>query len=246
MDMHVGFILILSMIISCAGPHIDRDPSSTENSGWQDFVWKNFIVKVGIEKFYPDPDYLGPWQKDTDVVMSSPLPLSQVREKPFACKEKKLFPTHPSQATKEYLHAMYSQYDHGKLPPSSYACLTKNPTGRFCLRAAIAKLVVMSDIYHDDCGNYYRGYWLTTYLHSDESMGTLYSKGRTAYVKPDAQFPGEFTEDATYPVEAEAFMFLAEILEGDADKLSTERTRALKNGFILRGNLFVRKNPDKK
>ena len=200
----------------------------------------NHLLRNGLQNYFPDPQHLGEWQENTDFVMNDPLPPHLVRAKPFSCSEKRLFPTHPSQGTKEYLHAVYSMYDHGRLPPNSYACLIRNPTGKFCVRAATAMIVVMSDTYTDNCGNLYRGYWLVTYLKSDESMGTLYAKGRTAYPKPDSEFENDFIEGSTYVVSQDDFMILAELLPDDKLKIEAEKARALRSGFRLEGKLFIR------
>ncbi len=236
-------ILIVFLIIAgCASFEPHRIPSSVPYQlTWQDYILQNYFDRNGVEKYFSDSLYLGPWQINGDFVMDGPpLQPYQIQEKSFQCPVKKLYPTHPSQATKEYLHAVYSQYDHGRLPPQSYACLRSGPLGRFCVLAAIAMVVVMSDTYEDECGNLYRGYWLVTYLKSDENMGTLFAKGRSAYEKPNAQFPGEFIEDNTYFITPTDFMFMGEILPGDKAKIATERDRALRSGFRMNGKLFVR------
>ena len=71
-------------------------------------------------------------------------------------------------------------------------------------------------------------------------MGTLFSKGRSAYEKPDAQFPGEYIEDNTYAVPTKDFMFFGELLPNDARWIEQEKARALRSGFKLNGLLFVR------
>lgn len=233
-------LALILLITGCALRSPERAPNSLfEFKDWQTFIEKNIFEKFGLEKFYPDSTYLGPWQLNSDFVLSGSAP-SRIRERGLNCPSRVLYPTHPSQATKEYLHAMYSNYDHGRLPPESYACLTRTTTRRYCLRGAIAEAVIMSDTYVDDCGNLYRGYWLTAYLKSDENMGTLFSRGRSAYEKPDAQFPGEFIEDNTYSLTVDQFLILGELLPGDTEKIRIEEERALRSGFKKKGKLFVR------
>lgn len=233
-------LVLLILLAGCALKTPERTPDSIfDFEDWQRYVEKNVFQKLGLEKFYPDPAYLSSWQLNPDFVLNGPGP-SRIRQRPMNCASKVLYPTHPSQATKDYLHAMYASYDHGRLPPESYACLTRTTTRRHCLRGAIAEAVIMGDTYVDDCGNFYRGYWLTTYLKSDENMGTLFSKGRSAYEKPDAQFPGEFIEDNTYSLTVDQFLILGELLPGDAESIRIEEERALRSGFRKTGRLFVR------
>ncbi|MFL5783333.1 MAG: hypothetical protein ACJ76H_01905 [Bacteriovoracaceae bacterium] len=235
------YLVVLLTVLSCSTQEVVRLPSSTPyQTSWQEYILHNFIDRHGFEKYFPDSDYLGHWQENDEFVIPHKLPPYKVQEKPFSCNVKKLYPTHPSQATKEYLHAVYSEYNYSKLPPTSYACLTPNPTHRFCLRGAIAMMVVLSDVYVDECGNYYRGYWLTTYLKSDESMGTLFAKGRSAFEKPHAEFKGEYIEDGTYFVQPKDFMLFGELWPGDMAKINQERARALRSGFKMKGKLFFR------
>jgi hypothetical protein len=218
-----------------------RFPSSpVQENDWQAYIFKNVTGPSGLGSFFSDPESLGPWRMNEEFVINRPVLPSEISLKPFACGTKNLYPTHPYQTTKEYLHAVFSMYDHGTLPPTSYACLTRSPNGRFCLRGAVALMVVMSDTYEDDCGNYYRGYWLVTYLKSDENMGTLFSKGRVLYEKPDAEFPGEYVEAGTYVVKASDFFILGELLSDDQEKIRVEEERALRSGFRKAGKLFIR------
>lgn len=233
-------LALILLLTGCSLRVPDRAPDSLSVfEDWQSYIEKNVFQKVGLENIYPDPAFLGPWWSNDDFVLSGGTP-SRIRERGLNCPSVSLYPTHPSQATKDYLHAMYSQYNHANLPPTSYACLTRTTTNRHCLRAAIAEVVVMSDTYVDDCGNLYRGYWVTTYLKSDENMGTLFSRGRSAYPKPNAQFPGEFIDDNTYALTRDQFLLLGEILPGDGEKIRIEEARALKSGFKKNGKLFVR------
>lgn len=233
--------IFLAIILSCTSRTPLRFPSSpVEEPGWQEYVLKKIVEPVGMQSFFPDPKALDPWRLNDDFVINKPLLPSQISEKPLTCETKHLYPTHPYQSTKEYIHAVFSMYDHGKLSPDSYACLTRNPTGRYCLRGATAIMVVMSDTYEDDCGNYYRGYWLLTYLKSDENMGTLFSKGRVLYEKPDAEYPGEYYEAGTYVVNRDDFFVLGELLPADQENIRAEEDRALRTGFRKSGKLFVK------
>ncbi len=235
------YFFLMSLLVSCASQEQVRLPSSTPyQRTWHEYVMNNFIEKHGIEKYFPDPEYMKRWQENREFVINTALPPFRITEKPFSCKVRKVYPTHPSQYTKDYLYAVYANYDHGKIPPNSSACMRKNPTGRFCVRTTSAYMVVMSDTYEDECGNYYRGYWLITYLKSDESMGTLFAKGRAAYEKPDAQFANEYVEDGTHFLAPREFLLFSELLPGDAKKIREEKARALRSGFRMKGKLFVK------
>lgn len=233
------FIILFGVILSCTSRTPLRFPSSpVEEMGWQEFVMKRLVEPAGLQNYFPDPKALGPWKLNDEFVINKPLLPSQISEKPMTCETKNLYPTHPFQTTKEYIHAVFSMYDHSILPADSYACLTPNPTRKFCLRGATAIMVVMSDTYEDDCGNYYRGYWLLTYLKSDENMGTLFSKGRVLYERPEAEFPGEYYEAGTYTVKRDDFFTLGELLPTDRENIRAEEERALRAGFRRKGKLF--------
>ncbi len=234
-------IILLGIILSCTSRPPQRLPSSpVEEIGWQEYILKKIVEPMGLEKFFPDSRALGPWQSNDDFVINKPVSPTEIPVRPLACESKNLYPTHPYQSTKEYIHAAFSMYDHRMLSPDSYACLTPNPTRKFCLRGATALLVVMSDTYEDDCGNFYRGYWLLTYLKSDESMGTLFSKGRVLYEKPDAEFPGEYDEAGTYIVKSGDFFLLGDLLPEDRENIRVEEERALRDGFKKSGKLYER------
>jgi hypothetical protein len=235
------YFCFMVLLVSCASQEPARLPSSTPyQRSWHEYVMNNFIDRNGVEKYFTDPEHLMSWQENTDFVINNSLQPFQITEKSFSCSVRKVYPTHPSQGTKEYLYAVYAMYDHRKIPPNSYACLRKNLTGRFCVRAATAIMVVMSDTFEDECGNYYRGYWLVTYLKSDESMGTLFAKGRTAYEKPNAQFPNEFVEGGTHFLAPKEFLLFGNLLPGDLVKIRAEKARSLRSGFRMNGKLFMK------
>lgn len=200
--------------------------------------WDRFL-DVSV---FPESQYLQSWRESTDFVIEGSLTPEEASPKEHQCASGKLWPTHPSQSTKEYLWAQFAHYDHFKVPVTSYACLRANPSGRFCVMAAIALAVVMSDTFEDDCGNLYRGYWLVTYFKSDENMGTLYSKGRTAYPRPGSEYEYDMIEGDTYPLQQSDFLFLGELRPFDREKISLEQERAAQNGFKRVNRQFLRFN----
>ena len=143
-----------------------------------------------------------------------------------------LYPTHPDQGLKAYHRFDGGSYNHFQLTAESEACTMggnyKDGHGLYpCLRPDAAYRVEMSDIYRDKCGNLYRGYWNLLYLKKWESMGTLFSKGRTMYVNPNSQFSGDYVMGPTYRVPLSDFLFLGAPWAGDRERAAEQAARAL-------------------
>ena len=236
------FIALTALLaISCAQTPStsDRTPSAApRQTNWQSYILEE-VLTGGLDEVFPDTHLLKGWQPSSEVVFAGTPPRpSQLNEVPLECADKRLWPTHPQQFTKEYLHAVYSNYEHHKVPVNSAACLRANPTRRFCVSATWANMIVMSDTFEDSCGHRYRGYWLVTFLDSEESMGTLLSKGRTVYPKANSQFAGEYEEGQTYVVNEKDFMFLTRLRVGDSAKIEQQRAQALQRRYRLVGREF--------
>lgn len=71
-------------------------------------------------------------------------------------------------------------------------------------------------------------------------MSTLFSKGRTVYPKPDAEFPGEFYTGDTYRVESSQFLFLSPITKEDLKQVEMSQTEAREEGYISRKFQLIR------
>lgn len=210
---------------------------------WTTYIESNVFLREGLDSRFSDSRYLQmPWRESLNFVIESKVTPDSAGRVEVSCYEDNLWPTHPSQTTKEYHWAAFTHYDHHKLPVNSYACLRKNPSNRFCVLAAIPLAVVMSDIFEDNCGNLYRGYWLVTYYKSDENMGTLYSRGRTAYPRPHSPYENDMVEGPTFGLKKRDFLFMGQLFKGDNVKISKELDRARKDGFIREGKLFLRTN----
>lgn len=233
-------VLALVLLTACAQVASDRTPSAApRQTNWQSYIMEE-AVRGDLSEVFPDTHLLQKWQASSEVVFDKkPAMPSQLNEVPLDCRDKRLWPTHPQQYTKEYLHAVYANYDAHKLPINSRACLRPNPTRRYCIRATWANMIVMSDTFEDACGHRYRGYWLVTFLDSDESMGTLLSKGRTVYPKPNAQFAGEYEEGQTYPVPEKDFLLLTPLKAGDTAKIKQQRDAALARRYRMNGRDFI-------
>lgn len=189
---------------------------------------------------FPDSELLKSWNNNDDFTISRHENPDLIPKTELNCSKSALWPTHPQQFTKEYHFAAWAHYDHGRLKPDSSACMRANPSNRFCVMATYANAVVMSDSFLDECGNTYRGYWLVSYLKSDESMGTLFSKGRTVYPKPDAEFPGEYYTGDTYSVDASQFLFLSPLTQEEMKLIKMSQSQALEEGYISRDFQWVR------
>ena len=238
------YIFLLTLIFVSACAHYEssnRTPSSLKQSSWKQYIEDEFFAKKNLKDFFPDPEFLVlPWRPSSDIAYAGTPPMpSQLIEVAVNCHDKKLWPTHPQESTKEYLYGIVANYDYSKLPPSSDACLRPNPTNRFCLYSTWANLIVMSDLFQDSCGVKYRAYWLVSFLKSDDNMGTLLSKGRTVYPKPNAEFPGEYITGYTYPIEIKVFLFLGTLWRGDQEKIDQAQAEAFKHGYKLDGMSFT-------
>ncbi|HVK61574.1 MAG TPA: hypothetical protein VM432_08495 [Bdellovibrionales bacterium] len=166
----------------------------------------------------PNLEALVLWHDMDDYESSSVLP-EQLPAKISNCADQKLYPTHPQQNLKRYHVYQWGQYDHHRLNGDDEACAvpakfsSKNP--KPCLRAYPAHHIVMSDTFTNACGEKFRGFMEIYFLEAYENMGTMFSWGRTAYQNPKSEFPGDFFEGGTYPIEQERFLKLTPLLDGD-------------------------------
>jgi hypothetical protein len=182
----------------------------------------------------PNPEAFYGWQAVTDYTTSH-LDLSKVPKIKLNCAADPthLYPTHPQQDVKSYHRFNSGTYDHSKLTAESPACKIaskfKAPNAQLsCLSPDIIYDVIISDVYQDRCGHWYRGYWQIVYFKSDENMGTLFSKGRTLYERPHSQFPNDFVVGNTYVVSETDFMFLSPIFNSDTQSVAKARNEALR------------------
>lgn len=204
---------------------------------WPQYLRSQVLKGQGWNKFFPDVQYLKGWENNRDYVYEDDFTPQDIQPIAHSCRSPYLYPTHPGQYGKKYHFAVMAAYNYAKLPPTSEACVTPNPTKKFCLRATWANVVVMSDTFKDSCGGVYRGYWLTTFLSNNESMGTLNSAGRTYYPKPNTI--GEVMLGGTFRVEAKKFFALGELLPGDEAIIQKDVRSALKAGFKVKNHLFI-------
>lgn len=235
-----GFLL-LALLAGCSTHSmVERDPSSLPYNSWREYVQREIIAKEGLGSLFTDSAYLSlPWKKNDDIVMDKkPLMPNQLQQTELNCKDRRLWPTHPQQDTKEYSYGDFAYYDYTKLPARSSACTIPNPTKKYCLRATSAHLTIASDLFEDNCGNIYRGYWFVSYLKSDENMGTLLSKGRTVIPRPNSEFENDLMNGDSYVLDRDIFLFLAKPSKQDLLNMKSSRARALIKEYELKGKIF--------
>lgn len=200
------------------------------------YLFIAFIFLSGLafaQSAGPVPDaqaFIG-WQPVPDYTTSD-LDLSKIQKIPLNCaQDTKLYPTQPQQDVKLYHRFNWGAYDLARLNSDSEACTLgskyKNAQGQYpCLRPDTVYNVIMSDTYRDRCGNFYRAYRELLFLKQNESMGTLFSKGRALYPRPNAAYDMDYYVGGTYAVDVSEFLFLSPLLAGDAEKIQNAKSRA--------------------
>lgn len=181
----------------------------------------------------PEPQAFKGWSEDTSMI-SEPRP-ADVQRVSIGCADKTLVPTHPQSSLKTYHRYARGDYDAAKLLGDSELCRVKgngrNTWGQVpCLAPDAFQYVMLSDTYVDHCGNYYRGFWEELFVLSQETMGTLLSKGRTVYEVPNAEFHGEVYDAGTYELDADTFVFFSKLFPGDADRIETAKNQVQSAG----------------
>lgn len=178
---------------------------------------------------YPNSEALGRWQEVRGYVTNR-TDLNSYPKLRVSCDDQNLYPTHPQQILKEYHRYSSNQYNNTKLKGGDGPCLmaanTSGPKGPSCLRADLAYDVIISDTYQDACGNYYRGFRQTAFLGKEESMGTLFSAGRTVFQRPGSTIENDMTYGHTYPVAASEMLMVGPLLPGDAEAIERARKEA--------------------
>lgn len=191
----------------------------------------------------PNQHALKNWARLSDYETGEKIPLEQLPRISLSCKDKNLYPTHPQQSTKIYHYFYSANYDHFRLSPHDEACAqsAKSTPGvkQRCLRGDSAHHAIISDLYRDSCGNLYRAVWEVVYLASNESMGTLSSRGRTMYQNPKSEFENDLITGATYILAESDFLFLTEPFSEDVEKVNrhVEQARLFSN-FDEKSGIF--------
>lgn len=210
-------------LVGCASP-VGEDAAASESA-----IGEASSDPVTAERV-PEPQAFKAWSDDHQAV-SEPRPESVARTT-VHCADKTLYPTHPQSDLKRYHRYAHGRYDAFKVPASSEVCKIRGGTAArpICLATATLEYAMLSDTYRDTCGNLYRGFWDQLYLSTQETMGTLMSRGRRVFEVPSAQFAGEVYDADTYGVAEREFLFLADAFPGDKERVERAKQSAIAAG----------------
>jgi hypothetical protein len=216
------FFASLSLMVSCSHSKAFREVASK--------IPDSILAESVKEKHA----FLG-W-KNNPREQTDFLNFEEVKSVSINCENSRIFPTHPQMDQKKYFNAKYGSFDHFKLSTESELCLlktkSKNSKGNYtCLRADRLAYVVISDLYEDSCGNFYRGYKELLFQRSHENMGTLFSPGRSMLPDPKATVEGEYIYGSTYPVESAEFYFFTEVTDQERASIKVGKKQAEKLGI---------------
>lgn len=175
--------------------------------------------------------------RDEKSYVSSPVAYKDLRKVAFECGRPVLYPTHPQQLLKMYHVFKVGSYDHFKLQGDDEACKlgNKKPNGsgkKLCFRADTIEYAVVSDIYEDECGHLYRAYHESSFLKKDETMGSLFSVGRSSLQNPKSSYENEMIDGPTYPVALREFLFLTDVFPGEEAKVPKLKDAALSSTHV--------------
>lgn len=148
--------------------------------------------------------------------------LSSIPQTPLACDSQTIWPAHPYGTTKLYHVYLSARYDHLKLQGNEPGCLTptkpKKGTPK-CIAPDTYKYLILSDTFKDECANYYRGFWEIRFLQSQETMETLFSKGRTLVQRNGSTVENDFVTGPPYSLRAREFIFFSPLFPNDLEKI---------------------------
>ncbi len=219
-------------MVRIGGWNINR-PTSPAPSGNLSGMKRGFVVismvlvlphlgAVAAETLdLPNQNALTSW-RDLPGYTSEPTDLSKIEAVQIRCADQNLMPTHPAQTGKLYHLFRSNRYDHMKLSAEDYACRIGLPKVRAgvparCGRADTAYDVIISDLYQDSCGNFYRGFIRRQYVQRDETVATLFSAGRMVYQNPRSSIPNDMITGKPYAVPVNEFVLISGLLEGDQE-----------------------------
>jgi hypothetical protein len=247
MKLALVFILVLS---SCASrmavessksgvlvalPPEWRAPASVNQfTTWYQWLRSHF---GSINHLYPDGEAIQNWRISSEFDADGvEIPPSAVQEIPLKCGTQ-LYPAEYSTLTKQYIFGIEAAFDPVKIKGDSEGCAVPTNGTNKCIVGLTAMLVIMADTYEDQCGNFYRGYFVKHYTKGQgrnqgtENMGTLIALGRTVYPKAQAAFAGEFYNGQTYPVARSEFVFLSPLWPNDLKKINESRAAGVRAGY---------------
>lgn len=239
----IMFKFTFTLIIFTAQSVVATSFQSSEPAKSWDKLLEDMVPSLVISQEIPDPQALATWKPSREFAIEDEnqlIPIQVNIKQECESHQGQLFAAHPTQLTKEYLAAFTASYIIPRLPANSIACSVPARNGRYCIKASPVNVVIMSDIYKDTCNQFYRAYWVTTYLQSFENMGTLLSKGRTVYPVPNSIFKGEVYTGSTYPVDEREFILITKASNNEIFRSNQESSNSLKSGqYTLKDHLFV-------
>ncbi len=194
----------------------------SQHLAWENIVEQEYQKEVNLKRINFPHSFYFDWKNKYGISPRDNDGIWGTRSvKRFNCKHKKLIPTHKGMDQKVYHLFEYRAYDNRKIPGTAYECLVKsNGPKKYCLRADTLNRVLMSDLYRDKCGNFYRGVIYRSFLTDNESMGTLFTPGRTAYPKPNSPYNNDYRPGDTYEVDKNEFLLFMHLTKKEREKIS--------------------------
>ena len=226
------FLILSLLLTSCAAATTFGRRTSSTGLPWglsqSDIPSANALVR------WSDPQYEDPHLPALDSLAHVEVPAS--------CPDRHLYPSHPQQSTKTYHVFRVAVYDQAEVEAGSRLCRVRTHQAQpRCLMSDVFEYAVLSDLFRDACGGLYRGVWNVKALKQDDSMGTLFSKGRVMEPKPNSPFEGDMDEGPTYAVDRSDFLFLAPPFPGDAEQVATLAAQAAPLELNPSTHLFAKK-----
>ena len=217
--------------------------SAVAESSWLNFFQANQSLKTtytdyhhGTSEWFSDPAYGNSLKKVS--------PKDDSTFESSICGTT-FYPAHPLATTKSYHEALYQNLDLAKMTGHSYYCQIPGYRGLRCVRAGSFKFTVISDTFFDDCGNHFRAYWVAAYYHSDdprktdETMGTLLSRGRNIIKDTTSLFDKDYLPTNTHQVYKDDFIYFTPLFKGDKKKIKKAVKKSKKTFGLQRDtNLF--------
>ncbi len=227
----LGILLIGILVSSCT--HSIKSPTSNTSTSSSSARAPSSVPQSQLLQAIEEPQAFKGWTTNKSE-QHAELDLSRLEVTGISCDSQELTPSHPSMEMKLYFNAKWGRYDDKKVPPNSGLCLIQSRGKKpYCLKADAINYVIVSDLFQDKCGNFYRGYAEVLYQRSHENMGTLFSPGRTMYQNPKSEFEGDLVSGDTYPVNASHFFFFTKATEDEIKQILKNKSIAVRKDYFF-------------
>lgn len=216
--MRANYILFVAFLFLGCASSVSRNLASI------DYPW-------GLDpSVVPEAQALKNW-RDSNSENISELEQWRTNSLPSNCSDQNLYPSHPQQSSKKYHIHQLASYAYFNVPPDSPMCAIATRPGRptdrkYCLKAYQFNYVLLSDIFQNSCGEFFRGFWQVLFSSKNEKMQQLFSKGRVLEKNPKSEFEGDFLVGGTSAVPKGDFFFLAPLFPGDIERTKELRESA--------------------